>query len=153
MDARARLQELAKKVTNALDMEDAKFRSVYLPLVRDAVPRSLDVFDFPDSSLVSGNRESSNTPNQALYLMNNAFVLQQSEAFAKRVASTENATDERIRLAFTLAYGRPPTSGERSATSRFVRDIIATGSSRERANVFPLLCQSLFASAEFRYID
>ncbi len=70
----------------ALDMDDAKFRSVYLPIVRDEVPRSLEVFDFPDASMVTGTRESSNTANQALYLMNNPFVIQQSEAFAKRIA-------------------------------------------------------------------
>ncbi len=69
----ASMREVARKVTNQLDMEDAKFRSVYLPIVRDEEPRSLEVFDFADASAITGTRESSNTANQALYMMNNPF--------------------------------------------------------------------------------
>ena len=50
-----------RKLTHQLDMEDAKFRSVYLPIVRDEEPRSLAVFDFADSSAIIGQRESSHT--------------------------------------------------------------------------------------------
>ncbi len=94
------MREAARKVASQLDMEDAKYRSVYLPIVRDNEPRSLDVFDFADSSTVIGTRESSNTANQALFMMNNPFVIQQSEEFAKRVAASETKLAERIRLAF-----------------------------------------------------
>ncbi len=149
-------QEIGKtlrKITNALDMEDAKFRSIYLPIVRDAVPRSLDVFDFPDSSIVVGVRESSNTANQALYMLNNPFVLQQSEVFSERVTKAAASTQQRIDLAFRLAYGRLPTSGERNATAFFLRDAVKTTSPENRSQVFAMFCQSLLASAEFRYID
>ena len=77
-------RSLGGRVQNPLDMENAKFRSVYLPIVRDEEPRSLDVFDLADSSTITGQRESSNTANQSLYMMNNPLVLQQSEAFARR---------------------------------------------------------------------
>ena len=141
-------------VANALDMNDAKFRSVYLPIVRDEVPRSLEVFDFPDASMVSGSRESSNTANQALYMMNNTFVLQQSESFAKRVAKEHSKINDRIRSAFVLAYGRPPTTGEREATSDFFRQASRGATSQaQRSSLFTAFCQSLFAAAEFRYID
>ncbi len=147
-------RQITDRVTNALNMEDAKFRSVYLPIVRDQEPRSLVVFDFADSSTVTGTRESSNTPNQALYMMNNRFVIQQSESFARRVARDSAAPANQIEYAFLLAYGRPPTSGERSATASFVRDFAPTTSYRTRSSdTMTALCQSLLASAEFRYID
>ncbi|QDT08499.1 PSD1 and planctomycete cytochrome C domain-containing protein [Planctomycetes bacterium K23_9] len=132
-----------------LDAEDATYRSVYLPIVRDEVPRSLDVFDFAESTMVVGTRESSNTPNQALYMMNNAFVIQQSDAFANRLARTNGSLNDKIEQAFVLTYGRPPTRGERSATARFVGSMGRSSESKKLA----LLCQSLFASAEFRYLD
>ena len=144
---------ILRYVTSALDMYEAKFRSVYLPIVRDEVPRALEVFDFPDASLVTGNRESSNTANQALYLMNNPFVIQQSEAFAKRITKEGKKIADQLASAFVIAYGREPTSGERSATAQFVRDFGARGDSDQRAEVLSAFCQSLFASAEFRYID
>jgi hypothetical protein len=148
------IREAARKVTNALDMEDAKFRSVYLPIVRDEEPRALEVFDFADSSAVTGTRESSNTANQALYMMNNHFVIQQSDALARRVAGEKSRPVERLEFAFLLVYGRPPTSAERSATASFVNSFAPSASAPAReAQTLTALCQSLFASAEFRYID
>ena len=148
------VQKATDRITNALNMEEAKFRSVYLPIVRDHEPRSLVVFDFADSSSVIGTRESSNTANQALYMMNNGFVIQQSEAFAKRITRDSDSLAKQIEQAFLLAYGRPPTSGERSATASFVRSFMPTASYRSRnGDTLAAVCQSLFASAEFRYID
>jgi hypothetical protein len=132
-----------------LDVEAAKYRSVYMPIVRDEVPRSLDVFDFAESSMVVGTRESSNTPNQSLYMMNNDFVLAQSKAFASRLANEQHSLNEQIKQAFVMTYGRSPTSGERKATAQFLSSIRRSAGSESLA----LLCQSLFASAEFRYLD
>ena len=148
-----RSRGLAGRTTNPLDMETAKFRSVYLTIVRDEEPRSLDVFDYADSSAITGTRESSNTANQALYMMNNRFVIQQSEAFARRVAESSTQPREQIEYAFKLAYGRPPTSGELSAIGSFVRDFGSSINPRsQRGLTMTALCQSLFASAEFRYV-
>ena len=137
-----------------LDMENAKFRSVYLPIVRDEEPRSLEVFDFADSSAIIGQRETSNTANQALYMMNNPFVIQQSAAFAQRVFTHSNQPQQRIQYAFLLVYGRTPTDQELAVTVKFARDYISSGGVRSaQATVLQAVCQGLFASAEFRYLD
>jgi len=142
-------------------MNDAKFRSVYLPIVRDEEPRSLEVFDFAEPSMVVGTRESSNTANQALYLMNNPLVISQSEALAERVSSGGSRVAGQIESAFMLVYGRPPTSGERSAAASFFKSFSPeirygagrTPGPRGQGETLTAFCQSLFASAEFRYID
>ncbi|MBI1247227.1 DUF1553 domain-containing protein [bacterium] len=139
------------RIDNPLQGEKAKVRSVYLPVVRDEEPRSLSVFDFADSSGIIGTRETSNTANQSLYMMNNPFVIQQSEAFAKRIAEQSSSTDRQVELAFVMAYGRPATDSETKAAESFLRKFIADGASRSKA--LAMLCQSLFASAEFRYLD
>jgi hypothetical protein len=127
---------------------------VYLPIVRDEEPRSLAVFDFADSSTIIGEREASNTANQSLYMLNNPFVIQQSEAFARRLSQSSSRSTSQIEQAFLLAYGRPPTTGEQSAMASFVRNFASSSNSRERDQAtLAALCQSLFASAEFRYID
>ncbi|MEM7013275.1 MAG: PSD1 and planctomycete cytochrome C domain-containing protein [Verrucomicrobiota bacterium] len=136
----------SKSPFNRLDMMDATFRSVYLPHVRNETPRSLDVFDPADSNAIVGDRATSDTADQALYLLNNPFVLAQSRAFAKRLESEASNPVEQIRLAFLLAYGRPPTPSESQGASGFLRDM------RDAEDPLALLCQSLFASAEFRYI-
>ncbi|MEO2048243.1 MAG: PSD1 and planctomycete cytochrome C domain-containing protein [Pirellulales bacterium] len=147
-------RKVAYQVTHQLDMENAKFRSVFLPIIRDQEPRSLEVFDGADSSVIIGKREVSNTANQALYMMNNRFVIQQSDSFASRVAAMSTRRDEQIEYAFLLAYGRLPTHGERAATTSLVRAISPSKDhySRNHATL-RILCQGLFASAEFRYLD
>ena len=100
-------------------------RSVYLPIVRDRVPESLEVFDFAEPAFVTGQRDVTNVPTQALYLMNSAEMARISDAFAARVV--EGASDEagRITLAFELAYGRKPTPAEIRACREFLDDFKA----------------------------
>lgn len=98
------------------------YRSVYLPITRSAVPRSLEVFDFAEPTMVVGMREESNTATQALYLLNNEFVLKQSKQFADRVIAETDSAQQAIRHAFVIAYGRMPTVGEFNAASDFLID-------------------------------
>ena len=148
---RKTIEDLASK--QPLDVEDAKYRSVYMPVVRDEVPRSLYVFDFAEPSMVIGTRESSNTPNQSLYMMNNPFVIGRSQEFADRLVNENSTASEQIKMAFVLAYGRQPTSGERAATAKFL-SLLSNGSRRKVGeSTLAVVCQSLFAAAEFRYID
>lgn len=149
------LAGIADKVTNQLDMQDAKFRSVYLPIVRDEIPRSLEVFDFADASAIAGTRESSNTPDQALYMLNNPFVIEQADMFAQRVSNATSSVAEQLDLAFLLAYARPPTSREKTMALQYMRSTGGGGRTSRSTNSKALsaLCQSLLASAEFRFID
>ncbi len=94
-------------------------RSVYLPIVRDQLPESLSLFDFPDPSLVSGDRDNTNVPSQGLYLLNNPFVQSLSDSFARRVYDSAKDNPTRAVNAYWLAFGRPPTEQEAQATRTF----------------------------------
>ncbi|MFN3193943.1 MAG: PSD1 and planctomycete cytochrome C domain-containing protein [Aureliella sp.] len=149
MELRERVMAAAsERIQGQLEMTDSNTRSVYLPIVRDEVPRSLEVFDFVDSSTITGVREQSNTANQALYLMNNEFVDRQSEAFAEKLAKTSARVDEQVKSAFLIAFSRSPSRNELQGSIRFLRSF--DGDNRLALKTF---CQSLFASAEFRYLD
>ncbi|QDV81099.1 Planctomycete cytochrome C [Stieleria magnilauensis] len=145
-----RMAELAATAYDegSLDSVSDNHRSVYLPVVRDFVPRSLDVFDFADPSMVIGTRETSNTPNQALYMLNNPLTIRLSEAFAERLLQEGRSTKDRVEMAFVLAYGRPPTAAERTASHRFL-----SSSGLLPKSALAAFCQSLFAAAEFRYLN
>ncbi|MEO1845379.1 MAG: DUF1553 domain-containing protein, partial [Akkermansiaceae bacterium] len=135
------------------------YRSVYLPFVRDSVPESLALFDPSDPNMVTGARESSNVPGQALYLMNNLFVLQQSDAMARRLVSEAETPKERLSLAFKICYGRLATKDELENSTSFLWSFVAAaqkkGESRERGGYLALssFCQGLLASAEFRFLN
>lgn len=139
---------------------DSRRRSVYLPIVRDLVPEVLDVFDFAEPSLVVAARDATNVPSQALFLMNNEFVIDQSRAMAKRILATPLPYERRIALAYELALARLPTATERARADRYLRAEatglipIKNGSVPEASEVaWATLCQALFACAEFRYLQ
>ncbi|HEY2840495.1 MAG TPA: DUF1553 domain-containing protein, partial [Pirellulales bacterium] len=67
-------------------------RSVYVPVLRNAIPEIFEAFDFPDPSLVAGSRNASTVAPQALFLMNHTFVRAQAEAAARRLLSDEAAS-------------------------------------------------------------
>lgn len=90
---------------------DANTRSVYLPRIRSVLPEMLEAFDAPDASLVTGARESTSSPLQALFLMNNPFVSRQAAALARRVEKLP--ADQRIDALYQLIYSRPPTTREK----------------------------------------
>ena len=151
--ARLGHMSLAGRVLEAIDLDaPVSHRSVYLPVVRDATPRALDVFDFAEPSMAVGRRESTSTPSQALYLMNNPFVLARSDALAERLRREERGDRARVKRAFLLVYGRPAEEREVERCLDFLRAFQdeAEGS-KELA--LSALCQSLFASAEFLYLN
>lgn len=146
----------------AQTFENAQFhyRSVYLPIVRDFVPSCLEVFDFAEPSLVVANRDTTNVPSQALYLMNNPFVIEQARALAHRITQAPKLDHKgRITLAYELALCRPPTDAERARADVFlhneVKDLIKLNNGRVPAAAeaaYATFCQALFASAEFRFL-
>lgn len=98
-------------------------RSVYLPLLRGVTPKSLEAFDPVEQTLVSGQRDHTTVPTQALYLMNSSFVRQQSLALAERLLSEiQSSNSERVRQAYLLTIGREPTAAEITRAEGFIAD-------------------------------
>jgi hypothetical protein len=141
-------------------------RSVYLPVIRGFVPESLELFDFAEPSLVIADRDTTNVPSQALYLLNNPEVLEMARSFAKRLlADAGMSPRQRVDRAYRLALGRPPTSAELTRAIEFLRDELTRtpssmgpGRPRNRGAMLPgelvwtMFSQALLASAEFRFL-
>jgi hypothetical protein len=155
--------EFRKKGTDsAIEGAESTHRSVYLPIVRDLVPPVLDVFDFAEPTLVTGSRDVTTVPTQALFLMNDPFVLDQSRKLAEKVLAAPRLNDAgRIELAYRLALSRPPTAVETARalqyTASYARDDWQVGNAKSGSNpkvdAWASLCQALFCCAEFRYVN
>jgi hypothetical protein len=139
-------------------MRPGNVRSVYLPIVRGLVPESLQIFDLADPNLIVGQRDVTNVPTQALYLMNNPFVMRQSEQMARRLLAQEGLKPAgRIELAYRIALGRPPRASEAAIATRFVQEYRQSlEGAGHKANAtlaaWTSLCQTLFATGQFRYV-
>jgi hypothetical protein len=134
-------------------------RSVYLPIVRDQVPEALSIFDFAEPSLVTGSRDGTTVPSQALYLMNSATVEKVAEAMAKRIYATGASGNELGQKAFELAYCRRATDKEIAAMGKFFEQFYTT-EAKNYANrdglrwaALTAFCQALLGSAEFRIVN
>ncbi len=118
-------------------------RTIYRSWARGGRNPLLDVLDCPDPSTTTPRRAVTTTPLQALSLLNNSFVLRMADYFSDRLKQEAGPRpSDRIRLAYSLAYGRDPTPQELALTSEFVQ--------RHR---LADLCRVIFNSNEFLYVD
>jgi cytochrome c553 len=100
-----------------------RHRSIYLPLLRGLTPTSLDVFDFAQQSLVTGNRETTTVATQALYLLNDPFILEQASTLAEIVLKESGRSEaERIDELYRRLLGRAATADEQRRATTFIRE-------------------------------
>jgi hypothetical protein len=126
----------------------ATHRTVYMPIIRDGIPEVLTLFDFPDPSLIIGERATTVVPAQSLYLMNNPFVIQQATATAERLLAGEEDEAAKLTKAYLLFYSRQPSKKELETARKFIVDYEKT---HTRRSAWTALCQAFFASAEFSH--
>ena len=121
-------------------------RSIYLCQLRNSPPPELAAFDLPAALKVTGKRNQTVLPTQALFLLNSEFVTGQAGHFAASL-NADLSTDQRIEQLWRRALMRSPDATE-LASARY---LLETLEPREKA--WPALCQSLLATNEFRYVD
>jgi hypothetical protein len=94
-------------------------RSVYRFIFRTLPDPFMDCLDCADASQLTGRRNVSVTPLQALVMLNNEFVLTHSEHLARQLESHSDNLGDRVERACELAFARSPTAGERRELAEF----------------------------------
>jgi hypothetical protein len=92
--------------------KDLYRRTMYTFWKRTSPPPQLVTFDAPDRETCTVRRSRTNTPLQALILMNDPTYVEASRKLAERVMKSATATDDRIRFAFRVTTARMPTARE-----------------------------------------
>ncbi|MFM7321031.1 MAG: DUF1553 domain-containing protein, partial [Armatimonadota bacterium] len=122
--------------------EAMRRRGIYFFLKRSRLVPFLSAFDAPNALQSVGARQSTTVAPQALILMNNPQVRGWARAFAARVDAPGDPA-QAIRRAYRLALAREPATAELSDGLAFLN----------RGGTLTDLCQVLFASNEFAYVD
>jgi hypothetical protein len=87
-------------------------RGMYV-LQRRATPYPMLVsFDAPDTTAVCTDRERSNTPLQALMLLNDVVFMESARQLGRTCEESGAATEASLKTAFQTALGRSPTARE-----------------------------------------
>lgn len=95
-------------------------RGLYIHFQRSTPYPLLANFDAPKATMPVCRRLRSNTPLQALNLLNDPVFLEAAQALAARVLTGTTASwDKRLNYAFALALGRPATPWEAKRLGRY----------------------------------
>jgi hypothetical protein len=89
-------------------------RSLYTFWKRTSAPPSLMTFDASGRETCWVRETRTNTPLQALTLLNDVTYVEAARLLAERIIKEEKSADERIRRAFQLVVSRSPTDVERT---------------------------------------
>ena len=107
----------------------------------------------------TSQREVKKNVAQALYMLNNDFVINSSQLTAERLIKHSSELDKQIKTAFIICLGRSPDSGEligaRQLYQKFYQssEMRQKDSSDRKTQSLAAIVQALFASSEFRYLN
>ena len=153
-----------------IDMKGEEYRrSVYIQVRRSRPLSVLSTFDAPLMEPNCEARNASTVTPQALMLMNNEFVIEQAEHFARRVRrEAGDDAGQQIALAWQLAFGSEPGREEQSDLAKFLANQTEHFKSMQPADEKPAkakthpdpqlralatLCQALWSANGFLYVD
>ncbi|MBI3416456.1 MAG: PSD1 domain-containing protein [Verrucomicrobia bacterium] len=99
--------------------EDRYRRSVYTFMKRTAPFAMFNTFDGPTGESCVARRDISNTPQQALTILNDVLFVEVSQALGRKLAAREGSIEEKIRDGFRRCLTRTPTDEEVAALAKF----------------------------------
>ena len=130
---------------------DSRRRALYLPIRRGELYPPFAAFDYVDANLSIDERPVTVLPSQTLFLLNNPFVLDQAGAFARRLSAARSNPQDRIELAYQIAFGRSPNERECAIALAFIQGDQGDATTGD-ATVWADFCHLLFCSNEFLYL-
>jgi len=114
----------------------SKRRTIYGFVDRQNLPNLFRTFDFASPDTHAPQRFTTTVPQQALFMMNNPFVVEQARALVtrKEVADIKDST-QRIQALYRLLYQRAATPDEVALGLRFLESAESEASTQKTADV------------------
>jgi cytochrome c553 len=140
-------------------LDGAGRRSIYIETRRNFLTPMLLAFDQPLPFNSMGRRSISNVPAQALILMNDPFVLEESKLWAKRtLAQAGLSSEQRLQQMYEAAFSRPPAPDEIGTILDFANQqgeqlAIPREKRLQDIRVWTDIAQALINTKEFIFIE
>ncbi|PHS02834.1 MAG: hypothetical protein COA78_20040 [Blastopirellula sp.] len=128
-------------------------RTVYGFIDRQDLPNLYRVFDFPNPDATSPQRSKTTVPQQALYMLNNEFVIEQAKALATRILEQGGKRPEMIREFYQTILQRNPTATELKLAMTFIQTAVEQREPETKIGAVHQLAHALMQSNEFMFVD
>ena len=126
-------------------LDGAGKRSIYISIKRNFLSPMMLAFDMPSPFSTMGKRTVSNVPAQALIMMNDPFVHEQSGIWAKKFESTNQSVQEIISQMYYESLSRPPSEDEIKQALSFLGE-------KPDSNTLTDFAHVLFNTKEFIFL-
>jgi mono/diheme cytochrome c family protein len=139
-------------------------RSIYIRMSIMEPPKFLATFNQPSPKVPTGRRDKTNSPAQALALLNDPFVAGQAEFWAKSlIEQSHHDPQERLTVMFRRAFSRNPDAQELTRWRKLARELAAmhygvstssaaSGDIMASLDVWKDLAHTMFNAKEFIYV-
>ena len=139
-------------------IDGAGRRSIYIAVRRNFLSPMMLAFDTPIPFNTIGKRNQSNVPAQALIMMNDPFVIEQSKLWAESLVKDVLSTEQRIKAIYLQAFGREPSEVEAEKAQAFIKtqaNALKVNDEDIESNVavWQDFCHIVFNLKEFIYIN
>jgi mono/diheme cytochrome c family protein/cytochrome c553 len=136
--------------SSGLDDAENRRRTFYAAVSRHDLHPMLRLFDFPDPNITSGERTRTNVPLQQLFVLNDEFLVLSARGLASTLTGPDDA---RIRRAYALLFGRPPSDAELRLGLSYLGVVSAEGQGEDDLSRWERYAQVLLGTNEFLYVD
>jgi len=97
-------------------------RTVYGRVDRFALPEMFRTFDFANPDMTTSVRNPTTVPQQALFMMNSPFVIDQAKLMVQRTDFLARKTDaEKVKFLFQTLFQRDPSASEISMAQQYLQ--------------------------------
>ena len=120
-------------------------RGMYTFIKLTAPPPSMMIFDASNRDECEAKRTSTNTPLQALVMLNDPTVLEAARVMAERISTSPKDLDERVEQVFKSILVRKPSDFEKESLEKYCKNQL------EYFEANPAILQSTLNVGEYRH--
>jgi hypothetical protein len=117
-------RKIGGKSVDIVNPPYSKRRTVYASIERQNLPQVFRTFDFPSPDVSNPQRFVTTVPQQALFMINSPFVVEQARAMTAKpeFAKTESASEWQIQNLYERVYARRAEPAEVESALTFVTE-------------------------------
>jgi hypothetical protein len=128
-------------------------RSIYAYIDRQDLPNLYRVFDVASPDTSTDRRARTTVPQQALYLMNSSFAIEQAKALvARQEMAGAASTPDKINALYRVIFQRPPTEEEKQLGEEFIK-LVSDTPADAKLSPWEQYGQMLLMTNEFAFVD